>query len=69
MRCEERTLTDIRALGGHEPENERMFAAVAQVSRANLALYRTFAQPLVRAMVNPAMARMDAEAASLAHAI
>ncbi len=55
MRCEERTLADIRALGGHEPENDRVFATVAQLSSANLALYRTFAQPLVRAMVNPAM--------------
>jgi pimeloyl-ACP methyl ester carboxylesterase len=56
MRCEERTLADIRALGGHEPENDRMFAAVAQFSAANLALYRTLAQPFVRAMINPAMA-------------
>jgi pimeloyl-ACP methyl ester carboxylesterase len=55
MRCEERTLADIRALGGHEPENDRAFATVAQLSSANLALYRTFAQPFVRAMVNPAM--------------
>ena len=55
MRCEERTLADIRALGGHEPENDRVFATVAQLSSANLALYRTFAQPFVRAMVNPAM--------------
>ena len=55
MRCEERTLADIRALGGHEPENDRMFATVAQFSSANLALYRTFAQPFFRGMVNPAM--------------
>ena len=56
MRCEERTLADIRALGGHEPENDRMFAAVAQFSANNLALYRTLVQPFVKAMVNPAMA-------------
>ncbi len=56
MRCEERTLDDIRALGGHEPKDERMFAAAAQVSAANLALYRTFLQPLVKAWVTPAMA-------------
>ena len=37
MRCEPRTLDDIRALGGHEPEDERMFATVAHVSEANLA--------------------------------
>ena len=56
MRCEQRTLNDIRALGGREPGNDRMFAAAAQVSAVNLALYRTFVQPLVRAAVNPAMA-------------
>src|SRR5208337_545077 len=56
MRCEERTLADIRALGGHERENDRMFAAVAQFSANNLALYRTLVQPFVKAMVNPAMA-------------
>jgi pimeloyl-ACP methyl ester carboxylesterase len=56
MRCEQRTLSDIRALGGREPENDRMFAAAAQFSAVNLALYRTFVQPFVRAAVNPAMA-------------
>ena len=54
MRCEERTLADIRALGGQEPENDRMFATIAQLSSTNLALYRTFAQPFLKAMVNPA---------------
>ena len=56
MRCEQRTLDDIRALGGHEPEDERMFATVAQISEANLALYRTFLQPLVKAAITPAFA-------------
>ena len=56
MRCEPRTLDDIRALGGHEPEEERMFAAVARLSEINLALYRTFLQPLVKATVTPAFA-------------
>ena len=56
MRCEPRTLDDIRALGGHEPEDERMFATVAHVSEANLALYRTFLQPLVKAAITPAFA-------------
>ena len=57
MFCEPRTLDDIRALGGHDPEEERMFAAVAQLSQANLALYRTFLQPLVKAIVTPAFAK------------
>ena len=56
MRCEQRTLDDIRALGGHEPDDERMFATVAQISEANLALYRTFLQPLVKATITPAFA-------------
>jgi hypothetical protein len=56
MRCEARTLDDIRALGGNDPADERRFAAAARVSEANLALYRTFMQPWVRAMVPPAAA-------------
>jgi Protein of unknown function (DUF3141) len=57
MRCEARTLDDIRALGGNDPEDERRFATAAKVSETNLALYRTFAQPLIRSMANPAMAK------------
>jgi pimeloyl-ACP methyl ester carboxylesterase len=50
MRCEIRTLDDIRALGGNDVEDERRFATAAKVSEINLAMYRTFAQPFVRAM-------------------
>jgi len=53
MRCEARTLDDIRALGGNDAADERCFAAADRVSQMNLALYRTFAQPLVRSLVNP----------------
>lgn len=56
MRCEARTLDDIRALGGNDAADERRFAAVDRVSQANLALYRSFAQPFVRAFANPALA-------------
>ena len=56
MRCEARTLDDIRALGGNDAADERRFAAAARVSEINLSLYRTFAQPMVRAMVNSPMA-------------
>ncbi len=52
MRCETRTLDDIRALGGNDADDERLFATAARVSETNLALYRTFAQPLVRAMIS-----------------
>jgi hypothetical protein len=50
MRCEPRTLEDIRALGGNDAADDRRFATAARLSEANLALYRTFAQPLVRAL-------------------
>ena len=56
MRCEARTLDDIRALGGNTLEDERMFATAARLSEMNLALYRTFAQPVVQAVISPAIA-------------
>ncbi len=56
MRCEMRSLDDIRALGTNTPADDRCFAAAARVSEINLALYRTFAQPFVRAFINPSMA-------------
>jgi hypothetical protein len=52
MRCEARTLDDIRALGGNDAADERRFATAARVSEINLALYRALAQPLVRAMTS-----------------
>jgi pimeloyl-ACP methyl ester carboxylesterase len=56
MRCELRTLDDIRALGVNDMMDDRSFATVDRVSRTNLALYRAFVQPIVRAFVNPALA-------------
>jgi pimeloyl-ACP methyl ester carboxylesterase len=58
MRCEMRTLDDIRALGGNDAVDERRFATAARVSEVNLALYRTFAQPIVRALVSAPLAEM-----------
>jgi pimeloyl-ACP methyl ester carboxylesterase len=52
MRCEARTLDDIRALGGNDAADERRFATAARVSEINLALYRAFGQPFVRAMTS-----------------
>jgi hypothetical protein len=57
MRCEARTLDDIRALGGNDAAEERRFATVARISEANLALYRTFAQPIIRSLANAPMAK------------
>jgi hypothetical protein len=56
MRCEERTLDDIRALGGNDAADERRFATAARVSETNLALYRTHVQPIVRALVSSPLA-------------
>jgi hypothetical protein len=63
MRCEARTLDDIRAMGGNSPEDERRFATAARVSEINLSLYRAFLQPMVKAIFTPqvadAMKRFD----------
>ena len=56
MRCETRSLDDIRALGGNDLADERKFEAAARLSEINLALYRTFAQPAIRAMTSPPIA-------------
>ena len=56
MRCEQRTLDDIRAMGGNSPEDERRFATAARVSEINLSLYRAFVQPMVKAIVTPQVA-------------
>jgi hypothetical protein len=56
MRCEARTLDDIRALGGNDLDDERRFATAARVSEINLGFYRTFAQPFVRMCANSASA-------------
>ena len=49
--------------------DERRFATAARVSEINLALYRAFAQPVVRAMTSAPDRRRDAAAASAAAAI
>ena len=69
MRCETRTLDDIRALGGNTVEEERMFEAAARVSEVNLAMYRTFAQPFVKALVTPEVAQALKAPASAADAV
>ncbi len=50
VRFEPRSLDDIRAEGCNSPEDDRAFAAVARLSELNLSIYRTFAQPFVRAL-------------------
>lgn len=57
MRCEARTLDDIRALGGNDLEDERRFATAARVSEINLSLYRALVQPWIQANAHPAIAQ------------
>src|SRR6188472_1939850 len=56
MRCEARTLDDIRAMGGNSPEDERRFETAKRVSEINLEAYRKYLQPWVKSMVTPQMA-------------
>ena len=60
MRCEARTLDDIRALGGNDLADERKFEAAARLSEINLSLYRAYARPVVRALTNSHDRRGDA---------
>ncbi|WP_038970301.1 DUF3141 domain-containing protein [Bradyrhizobium genomosp. III] len=53
MRCEARTLGDIRAMGGNSPEDERRFATAKRISELNLAAYQKFVQPWIKKMVTP----------------
>jgi hypothetical protein len=50
MRLEARTLDRIGALGTNSDEDNQRFAAVARLSEIGHGLYRTLAQPTVRAM-------------------
>jgi hypothetical protein len=56
MRCEQRTLDDLRAMGGNSHEDERRFATAKRVSEINLSNYRNFVQPWVRAFATPQIA-------------
>src|SRR6185437_7426481 len=56
MRCEQRTLDDLRAMGGNSLEDERRFATAKRVSEINLSNYRKFVQPWVRSVATPQLA-------------
>ncbi|MGZ5901337.1 MAG: DUF3141 domain-containing protein [Reyranella sp.] len=58
FRLEARTLDDIRALGVNSDEDNQRFATVARLSDINHGLYRTLAQPMVRAMTTEQSAEM-----------
>ncbi|RKP49761.1 DUF3141 domain-containing protein [Pararobbsia silviterrae] len=58
-----RGIDDVRAIVSPDPESDRRFATAARVSALNLALYRGFVQPWVRAFTTP----WSASAASLVH--
>ena len=56
VKFEPRTLDDIRALGRNSPDDDHAFEAVKHLSELTHNLYKTFWQPYVRALANPAMA-------------
>jgi pimeloyl-ACP methyl ester carboxylesterase len=58
MRCEARTLDNIRAMGGNSAEDERRFETAKRVSEINLAAYQKYLQPFIKSMVTPQMAEM-----------
>jgi len=56
FRLEARTLDDIRAFGVNDAGDDKRFEAVERLSEVNLGLYRTLAQPWLRACVTEPMA-------------
>ncbi|MBI1408277.1 MAG: DUF3141 domain-containing protein [Caulobacter sp.] len=52
VRFERRSLSDLKALGGNDEEDDRRFATVARLSDINQGLYRTFLSPMVQAMIS-----------------
>lgn len=56
LRFEQKTLDDIRALGGNDDQDDREFATAERVSEINLGLYRTFLQPWIQLFANEATA-------------
>lgn len=57
MSVESRTLDDVRAIVEQNPEDDRRFATASRISQINLGLYRSFAQPWVRATMTPQIAQ------------
>jgi hypothetical protein len=58
IRFEERTLDDIRALGGNDLDDERRFATVARLSDSLRGLYETMWRPWIQACVNESSAEL-----------
>jgi hypothetical protein len=56
FKLEPRRLADIRALGVNSPEDDLRFATASRVSEINLALYRKYLQPGVRAATSDSAA-------------
>lgn len=53
LSIEREGIASVREIVQPDPESDRRFAAVAQVSKINLGLYRQFVQPWVRQAVTP----------------
>lgn len=55
---EARTLDDLRAFGRNSEADDLAFATAARVSEIGLAAYRTFMQPMIKAMANEQLATL-----------
>ncbi len=53
MKLQVSSVEEVRAIVKPDPKSDARFAAAAAISQVNLALYRTFAQPWVRACATP----------------
>jgi len=58
LKLEPRTMNDIRALGVNSREDDLRFATVRRISEINLALYKKFVRPGIRATVSESSAEM-----------
>jgi len=56
---ERRSVADIRAICQQNPEDDRRFEAAARLSDINLAMYREFVRPAIRAVTNERTAELS----------
>lgn len=56
VQFQHRTMADLRAINPDGREDEQLFSTIAKFSELNVAAYKTFVRPWVRAWVTPSMA-------------
>jgi pimeloyl-ACP methyl ester carboxylesterase len=58
LSIQRRTLDQLRDIVQPDPQSDRRFATVANISQINLGLYRTLLQPWVKALATPQLAQV-----------